>query len=644
MCGIAGIYQSSVSQKAINLSENVKKMTNALVHRGPNASGYWADTSVGIALGHRRLSIIDLSDNGAQPMTSQCGRYVIVYNGEVYNYREIKNELESEQRTFKGYSDTEIILEACAHWGIQVAVNKFNGMFAFALWDKHSQCLYLVRDRLGIKPIYWGYIDGKLIFASELKALRVCSGWEPEIDRGSLKKFMQYCYIPAPYTIYKGINKLCPGSILTIPQSGEPVLNKYWEMGAIARKGIITRNEISDHEAAIQIENLLNDAVKQRMVSDVPLGALLSGGIDSTLVASLMQANSINPIKTFTIGFHSRDYDEAKYAKAVANHIGADHTELYVTHEEARNVIPLLDEIYDEPFADSSQIPTYLVSKLACSNVTVALSGDGGDEVFAGYNRYLYGKRIIQGMSICPLFTRQILRKLVHSLSPGAWSSINNILPGKFQLPQFGEKIYKLSELLLIKPEMLYQHLVSQWNKPELLVKETSNLMHANGHEEYATDINSIIERMQLLDTVGYLPDDILTKVDRASMAVSLETRVPLLDYRVVELAWRLPIHLKISNSKSKVILRDILYKSVPKKLMERPKMGFGVPIGEWLRGPLREWAETLLDESKINEQGLLKYEPIRNMWQEHLSGKRNWQHQLWNVLMFQVWHERWMS
>ncbi|MCZ6804992.1 MAG: asparagine synthase (glutamine-hydrolyzing) [Proteobacteria bacterium] len=644
MCGIAGIYHLTGSHNSINPGEGIKKMTDALVHRGPDASGYWTDLNAGIALGHRRLSIIDLSSNGAQPMTSSCGRYVIVYNGEIYNFRDIKNELESEKKRFRGYSDTEIILEACAFWGIEIAISKFNGMFAFAIWDKHKRCLNLARDRLGIKPIYWGRIGGNYLFASELKAIKACPGWKPEIDRNALAAFMRYSYVPAPYTIYKGVNKLSPGSILTINQSAEPVVSKYWDMATVARNGINERFDISDYEATIQVENSLNDAVKQRMISDVPLGALLSGGIDSTTVAALMQANSINPIKTFTIGFHARGYDEAKYAKVIANTLGTDHTELYVTHNEARNVIPLLSDIYDEPFADSSQIPTYLVSKLARNDVTVVLSGDGGDEVFAGYNRYLFGKKLIQGMNICPSLIKRMMGNLMLTLSPESWSSINTILPDRLQFPQFGEKIYKLAELLSIKPEMAYQSFVSKWNEPESLVTDSIESKSIVTQGENVVDIDKVIERMQFLDTISYLPDDILTKVDRASMAVSLEARVPLLDHRVVELAWQLPMRFKIFNGKGKWILRNILYKTVPKDLLERPKMGFGVPIGEWLRGPLLEWAETLLDEKKINEQGLLKYELIHNKWQEHLTGKRNWQHQLWNVLMFQAWYERWIN
>lgn len=450
MCGIAGIYKLSASGKVANLNDDVRNMTDALVHRGPDASGYWLDLDAGIALGHRRLSVIDLSANAAQPMISSCGRYVIVYNGEVYNFREIKNELESAKKHFRGNSDTEIILEACAYWGIESAIHKFNGMFVFALWDKQKRCLHLVRDRLGIKPIYWGIIAGSLVFASELKAMRELSGRKPEVDRNALASFMRYGYVPTPHSIYKGISKLHPGSILTMTQNVDPVINQYWDMEKVARKGLAEQLEINEHEATIQVGNILSDAVKQRMVSDVPLGALLSGGIDSTVVTALMQEHSINPVKTYTIGFQSRNYDEAKYAKSIAEYLGTDHTELYVTHKAARDVIPMLHDIYDEPFADSSQIPTYLISKLARSDVTVALSGDGGDEIFAGYNRYLYTKQLIQGMNICPLAVRHMISRLIFTFAPETWSSINRALPSRSQIPQLGDKIYKIAGLLSI--------------------------------------------------------------------------------------------------------------------------------------------------------------------------------------------------
>lgn len=619
-------------------------MADAIISRGPDDNGVWVDKYNGIALSHRRLSIIDRSKDGHQPMVSSNGRYVICYNGEMYNFKELRHELESTGKSFKSNSDTEVVLEACATWGVHKTIEQLIGMFAFSLWDKKEKILYLVRDRLGIKPLYWGRFGGLFLFGSELKALRAHPGWQPEINRDAIAAYMRHNYIPAPNSIYKGVHKLPPGSILTIKQNEGPVVERYWDMASIAQNGIEDQLVCNDHEAITQLEHLLNDVVSCRMVADVPLGALLSGGYDSSTVVALMQANSMCPVKTFSIGFNETGYDEAHYAKLVAKHLGTDHTELYVTPDEARDVIPMLADIYDEPFADSSQIPTYLVSKLTRQSVTVALSGDGGDEVFAGYNRYFHGKRFIKGMNICPGPMKRLIEELIYMLPPDKWSAINSILPDKLRIPQLGDKLYKLAELLPSDPTMMYQRLVSHWQDPESLV--------LGGHEpeslllckDFAPGVDGIIERMQLLDTMTYLPDDILTKVDRASMAVSLEARVPLLDHRLIEFAWRLPMHMKVRHGKGKWILRQLLYKHVPKELVDRPKMGFGVPIGNWLRGPLREWAEELLDEKKIKEQGYFDAEPIRQKWQEHLSGKRNWQYHLWDVLMFQAWLDRWMA
>jgi len=520
----------------------------------------------------------------------------------------------------------------------------FIGMFAFALWDKREKTLYLARDRLGIKPLYWGRFGSLFLFGSELKVLRAHPGWGPEVNRDALLAYMRYSYVPTPLTIYKGVYKLAPGSILTLKQNEEPVVECYWDMASIAQNGLNEQLLLSDHEAIEQLDHLMNDAVSSRMVADVPLGALLSGGYDSSMVVALMQVNSMRPVKTFSIGFNEAGYDEAHHAKLVAKHMGTDHTELYVTPDETRDVIPMLADIYDEPFADSSQIPTYLISKLTRGSVTVALSGDGGDEVFAGYNRYFYGKRLINGMNICPRPLKRVIEQLIHLLPPDKWSTINSILPDKIRIPQFGDKLYKIAALLASDPSMMYQRLVSHWQDSESLVLGGHEPESLLSQEDFAPDVKGIIERMQLLDTMTYLPDDILTKVDRASMAVSLEVRVPLLDHRLVEFAWRLPMHMKVRNGQGKWISRQLLYKHVPRELVDRPKMGFGVPIGDWLRGPLREWAEELLDEKNMKEQGYFNTEPIRQKWKEHLSGNQNWQYHLWSVLMFQAWYERWIE
>ncbi|MFQ5661547.1 MAG: asparagine synthase (glutamine-hydrolyzing), partial [Gammaproteobacteria bacterium] len=642
MCGITGFLTDSASSE---VSEHVlREMTEALDYRGPDAEGVWRDPPSGMALGHRRLSIVDLTSAGAQPMHSSCDTCVISYNGEIYNANDLRQELEKSGKSFRGHSDTEVIVEACAAWGIKRTVEQLIGMFALALWDRSEKKLYLVRDRLGIKPLYWGRFGGLFLFGSELKALRAHPGWQPEINRDALVAYMRHNYIPAPLTIYKGIHKLPPGSILTLKRGEEHVIERYWEMDQVAQTGMRGQWMLDDREATEQLEALLGDAVCRRMIADVPLGALLSGGIDSSTVVALMQAHSNRPVRTFSIGFHESGYNEAQHAKAVAKHLGTEHTELYVTPAEAREVIPLLSEIHDEPFADSSQIPTYLVSKLTRRHVTVALSGDGGDEGFAGYNRYFHGRKLMRTLGLLPGPVKGMMGHLIRRVSPDAWTSLNRVLPGGFQIPQFGDKAYKLAELLAADPALTYQRMVSHWDPPSQLVREGQEPESLLLRKSFAPAVQGIIERMQLLDTVTYLPDDILTKVDRASMAVSLEARVPLLDHRVLEFAWRLPLRMKVRHGRGKWILRQILYKHVPKELVERPKMGFAVPVGAWLRGPLREWAEELLDENRMREQGMLNPEPIHKKWREHLAGKGYWQYLLWDVLMFQAWYARWMT
>jgi len=644
MCGITGFWR--FNNKCNGNDENyIRRMTQVLSHRGPDDHNIWVDKNSGIALGHRRLSIIDLSIAGRQPMTSSNGQFVIVYNGEVYNAAEIRKELEKQGSNFRGHSDTEVILEACASWGIENAVKRFVGMFAFTLWDTKQEKLHLVRDRVGIKPLYWGIINDLFLFGSELKSLREHPDWKPEIDRNSLAAYMRYCYVPTPNTIYQGINKLEPGTILTIGKEKQPRYTKYWQLSNVVEEAIKYRDRAQNESDVIEeFHNLLTDAVKNRMISDVPLGAFLSGGIDSSTVVSLMQANAASAIKTFTIGFGEQDYDEAQHAKDVATHLGTDHTELYVTANDSLQLIPGIPEIYDEPFADSSQIPTFLISKLTRQHVTVALSGDGGDEVFMGYNRYLFAHRLMKYLNSLPSGARKFLGKRMHSVSNQLWPNLTKYLPGKQQHPQLGSKIQKVAELLSTGMPITYKGIISHWQDPVNIVKDSCEPKDVLEDMRILSTLSEQTEQMQFFDTLLYLPDDILTKVDRASMANSLEVRVPILDHRVLEFAWRLPGKYKLRNGESKWLLRQILYKYVPKELVERPKMGFGVPIDDWLKGPLRDWAESLIDESKMREQGYLNTIPIRKKWDEHINGKGNWKFPLWNILMFQSWYEKWMT
>lgn len=640
MCGIAGYWQEKRSGE--HPVEALNRMAGALVHRGPDDAGVFYDEGAGLGLAFRRLSILDLSPEGHQPMFSASGRYVIVFNGEVYNFEEIRAELGS--RAWRGHSDTEVILEAFEHWGIEGAIQRFVGMFAIALWDRLERRLYLVRDRLGIKPLYYGHAGGAFVFASELKAVWQHPDFESEIDRGALALYMRHNYVPSPHCIYKSLRKLQPGCLLRLDCSaGDPVIQRYWSAEEAARRGRRSPLQVSDTEAVEELHRLLLQAVRLRMISDVPLGAFLSGGVDSSTVVALMQAQSRRPVKTFTIGFHEDGYNEAVDAKRVAEHLGTDHTELYLTSKDVQDVIPLLPTIYDEPFSDSSQIPTFLVSKLARGSVTVSLSGDGGDELFGGYNRYQWTRSIWNFIRFLPKPARALAASSLKAISPrridGGVRILSSVLPRSLREGAAGDKAHKLADFLSLDgPQALYYRALSHWEGPSKIVLDSSE--PGNVREciaELSTEMR-IEEIMMLTDLLQYLPDDILTKVDRASMAVSLEARVPLLDHRVVEFAWKLPLRLKISKGGSKWILREILYKYVPHRLIERPKMGFGVPIDRWLRGPLRDWAESLLSEQSLADHGLFDVDPIREKWQEHLSGDRNWQYLLWDVLVFQDW------
>lgn len=640
MCGITGFVDFKPAAETALLGR-ARAMADTLVHRGPDAGACWADPNAGFATGHRRLTIVDLSQAGAQPMISQSGRFVISYNGEVYNAADIRPELEAKGYVFRGHSDTEVLLEACAEWGVRATVPRLIGMFAFALWDRQAHRLWLVRDRLGIKPLYWGHFGNLLLFGSELKALRAHPGWPVEINRDAIAAFVRFNYIPTPHSIYRNVYKLQPGAILEIDARSEVHIDHYWSLEDAIERARRNPFHGSDADAEEALASVLGNAVERRMISDVPLGAFLSGGIDSSTVVSLMQSNSTRPVRTFSIGFEEEEYNEAHFAKAVANHLGTDHTELYVTHDEARDVIPRLTEIYDEPFADMSQIPTYLISALTRRHVTVALSGDGGDELFCGYNRYFYAMSLRPFVSTLPQPLRRVAASAIRTLPPSTWNRGQRFLPARMQYPNFGEKLHKLAGTLLQDEDQTYLGLLSQFHQPNEIV---------NGGVEPATVIASpkakrfvpdYVERMQYLDTLTYLPDDILTKVDRASMAVSLEARVPIIDHRVVELAWRLPRRMRYRDGKSKWILRRVLRRFVPEKLIDRPKMGFGVPIDHWLRGPLREWAEDLLSESALISEDLFKPSQIRARWKAHLEGRENWQYPLWTIIMVQDWLAR---
>lgn len=638
MCGVAGLFDSRARRKLEALTAQGRAMADALLHRGPDGGDVWADAAAGIALGHRRLSIIDLSPAGAQPMVSSCGRFILSYNGEVYNVDALKPELEAAGRKFRGHCDTEVIVEGAAVWGVEATIKRLIGMFALALWDRQERALYLVRDRLGIKPMYWTETDGQLLFGSEIKALRAVKEWNPSLDCAAVAAYLRFAYVPGSRGIYQGVQQLAPGTML-IARAGKPVeIHAFWSLDEVAAKGQADRFLGSEDEAAQILDALLSDAVKRRMISDVPLGAFLSGGIDSSTVLAFMQKSSNRPVRSFSIGFHEKGFDEAPHAAQVARHLGTDHTELYVEPGHALEVIPRLPEMYDEPFADSSQIPTFLVSEMTRRHVTVALSGDGGDELFAGYNRYFRSEAVRRVFDIVPQGARSVAAAAVKRVAPGTWSAL-----GSWAMPQFGDRMHKLAGALAGTPADFYRLLVTHWDNPDAIVRGGAEPRGLLWDESLLGRLPDPVERMQYLDTLTYLPDDILTKVDRASMAVSLEARVPLLDHRVVEFSWRLKPALKASGGIGKRVLRRVLDRYVPKALIDRPKMGFGVPIDSWLRGPLKEWAEDLLGERRLAAEGVFDPAPIRAKWREHLSGDRNWQYPLWTVLMFQAWKARWL-
>jgi asparagine synthase (glutamine-hydrolysing) len=653
MCGIAGgIFTANTDQRVHDI---LRRMNAVQVHRGPDDSDIWMDGATGVGLAHRRLAVIDLSREGRQPMISPSGRYVLVYNGEVYNYEDIRCDLAQSRKdlSWRGHSDTEVILAAIEHWGLVPAVQRFVGMFALAVWDRRERVLSLVRDRIGIKPLYYGLAGRSIIFGSELKALRTHPEFAARIDRQSLQDYLQFAYVPAPRTIYTQAWKLPAGHHLTIALGVDdrpPSLSAtepYWSAETVAIRGQQHPAAISESAAVAQMTDILNEAVRSRMTADVPLGAFLSGGIDSSTIVALMQANSARPIKTFTIGFHENGYDEARHAAAVANHLGTEHTELYASHKAALELIPELPSVYCEPFADPSQIPTLLLSRLTRKSVTVSLSGDGGDELFGGYNRHFIGSRLWPMILRIPLGLRHRLSGWIRSIPPRAWDKLFNFLrrskfPQRWLIDTPGDRVHKLClGISAASPEQMYTRWITHWPPTNDALNDGSG---ADDHpfsaicNALASDFTS---QMMLMDLKGYLADDILVKLDRATMAASLEARVPMLDHRVVEAAWQLPLHFKVAGGQGKRILRKILQQYVPVRLIERPKTGFAVPLDSWLRGPLRDWAETLLDRERIKRDGFLDAAPIRRKWREHFTGRRNWQYQLWVVLMFQAWLDR---
>jgi asparagine synthase (glutamine-hydrolysing) len=612
-------------------------MTRTLSHRGPDSEGTWVDIPAGIALGHRRLAVIDLSPAGHQPMMSASGRYVLVFNGEIYNFLDLLEEVAGEgEVALRGHSDTEIMLACFDYWGVAGSVSRFNGMFAFAVWDRLERRLHLARDRMGEKPLYYGWADETFLFGSELKALRPHPAFPDIIDRDVLALFLKYSYVPAPYSIYKGILKLPPGALLTIQAgSWREEMARYWTLREAASRGRANPFSGSDREAVDRLESLLIDATRIRMISDVPVGAFFSGGIDSTLVAALMQSLSSKPVKTFTIGFHEQAYNEAVAAKAVAEDLKTNHTEWYISPAEARAVIPRLPKLYDEPFADSSQIPTFLVSELARRHVTVSLSGDAGDEVFGGYTRYSRVPRRWRMLQSLPVPLRPLLAKALEAI---VRDGVSPFLPLG---PQRLDKLERLAAVTtLTDPATFYDAHQSCWANAASVVLGAGEISRLGSIRNEWSHFDHLADALMAVDAVTYLPDDILVKVDRAAMGVSLETRIPLLDPRIVEFAWTLPHRMRFHGGQKKWILRRILYKYVPRALVERPKSGFGVPIAEWIRGPLREWAEELLDPERIHRQGYLAGAVIRRKWTEHLSGKYNHGSALWCVLMFQAWLE----
>ncbi|PXX42801.1 asparagine synthase (glutamine-hydrolyzing) [Aquitalea magnusonii] len=648
MCGLTGFASTSGFESG--WAERVATgMASAIMTRGPDDAGVWVDGSAGIALAHRRLSIVDLSPAGHQPMVSGSQRFVLAFNGEIYNHLELRAALErsSAAIAWRGHSDTETLLACIEAWGLQHTLERCVGMFALALWDRQAAQLSLARDRFGEKPLYYGWQGSTFLFGSELKALKAYPGFCASVDRQALTAMMRFGYVPAPYSIYQGIFKLPAASWLTLrPAAGAAAMETpktYWSLQQAIQQGKQNPFQGSAADAVNELEQVLRQSVRLQMMADVPLGAFLSGGVDSSLITALMQAESSRPVQTYTIGFAEEGYNEAAHAREVARHLGTAHTELYVSAQDAVDQVALLPAVYDEPFADSSQIPTMLVSRMARQHVTVALSGDGGDEIFGGYNRYLLADRLWGRLRHLPPTVASAMSRCLTAMPEERWDAFYQVmsflLPQRFQVAQFGNKLHKLAEIMQCgSPEALYQGLVSQWQHPEQLVLNGSETPGLFARMGAGTSTDGFVPWMMAMDTMTYMADDILVKVDRAAMAASLESRVPMLDHRVVEFAWRLPHSMKVSDGQGKWILRQLLYKHVPKNLIERPKQGFAIPVAAWLRGHLRPWAEDLLSEQRLRRDGYFNVDLVRKKWEEHVSGRRNWQAQLWCVLAFNSW------
>ncbi len=644
MCGIAGAFYSQPILNNDDFLSLMKGMGDTLKHRGPDDHGEWVDVNAGIGFAHRRLSILDLSPAGHQPMVSRNKRYVIIFNGEIYNYRDIKSDLEKSGVAFRGHSDTETLLESIAHTGLDKTLEIINGMFAFALWDNERRTLTLARDRVGKKPLYYGWSNGVFLFGSELKALKKHPSFDDEIDRAALGQFIQYIWLNGPSSIYKNFNKLSPGTYLEIDQSGPSVNShpkKYWSIFDVAQQGLVDTFSGSYMEAVNELNTILIDSVERRMIADVEIGALLSGGIDSSLVVSIMQAKSAKKVKTFSIGFEEATHNEAVHAKKIASYVGTDHSELYVTPNDCMDVIPELPKIYDEPFGDVSQIPTFLVSKLAHENVKVVLSGDGGDEIFAGYTRYFRCLAHWKKHESIPLFLRPAIGGSMDISAKALWKLCGGTKTktGVKGWRRFGAKLEKRARRIDAKSSLeLFVKMMARYkNMSDIVIDETDSATILTNSSMWPNLPDPILN-MMLIDTACYLPDDILVKVDRASMATSLEARSPLLDKNIIEFAWRLPMEMKVNEHGGKRILKSILANYLPRELTDRKKMGFGVPIGKWMRGSLREWAEDMLLPHRIRQQGYLYETVVHRLWQQHQSGWRNHDDILWAILMFQAW------
>jgi asparagine synthase (glutamine-hydrolysing) len=644
MCGFAGWIDARGGTEQGVLEAVAGQMAEVLRHRGPDDQGVWADAKAGVALGHRRLSILDLSTAGHQPMFSPTGRFVIVYNGEIYNCEELRQDLLSENPNlrFRGHSDTEVMLTAFEQWGVESSLERMNGMFAFALWDQQDQVLSLARDRFGEKPLYYGWAGQNFLFGSELKSLRIHWAFDAEINRNALADYLRFNCIPSPETIYHKVQKLSPASLLRF-SGGEVQIKSYWSLRACVQRAISKPFRGSAGDACNELDHLLRDAVKLRMHADVPLGAFLSGGIDSSVLVALMQAQTTKPVRTFSIGFDDPAYDESQDARAIAEHLGTEHTELYVTCDQAIDIVSRLPEIYDEPFSDSSQIPTLLVSQLTRRHVTVSLSGDGGDEIFGGYNRYIWGGKLWDRFSRVPLFLRRTLAATISTVDPQTWDAVfehaGPVLPKNWHARMPGYKVHKLAGLLRsTDAHNMYARMSSHWFNPESVVLGTAvrTSMHPMNGEWL--EFGNFGQQAMYLDTTSYLPNDILVKLDRATMVFGLEGRAPFLDPRILEFAWSLPREMKVQQNEGKWILRQILDRYVPRQLVDRPKMGFGIPLDSWLRGPMRDWAEALLDEHRLRHEGFFNPEAVRQKWNQHISGHGAWQYHLWDILMFQLW------